>query len=193
MVIEYLLSFQIYLMPSIVIKTAKEDQSALIANLSWQTFFDTYHQQNSKEDMEIILKQHFCKEAVQKELDDPSNIFLLAYLGRQVVGYAKLSDSKSPKNIKENTIEIARIYSVKEKIGSGVGKALIKQCIAIAEERKKEMIWLGVWEQNQRAIQFYRRFGFEKFGEQSFMLGNDKQNDWLMKKSFNRVDAEYLL
>jgi ribosomal protein S18 acetylase RimI-like enzyme len=39
-----------------------------------------------------------------------------------------------------------------------------------------------VWEHNQKAIQFYRKWGFEKFGEHFFMVGNDKQNDWLMKK-----------
>ncbi|HTE12726.1 MAG TPA: GNAT family N-acetyltransferase, partial [Chitinophagaceae bacterium] len=79
-------------------------------------------------------------------------------------------------------IEIGRIYAVQKTIGLGVGKALMQACIGIAKEKNKQLIWLGVWERNQRAISFYSKFGFEKFGEHDFVLGNDVQTDWLMKK-----------
>jgi ribosomal protein S18 acetylase RimI-like enzyme len=44
-------------------------------------------------------------------------------------------------------------------------------------------VWLGVWKENHRAIKFYERWGFEIFAEQEFILGNDHQIDWLMKKT----------
>jgi ribosomal protein S18 acetylase RimI-like enzyme len=81
-----------------------------------------------------------------------------------------------------NALEIARIYAVREKIGSGVGKAMLEFSIALAEKMKKQIIWLGVWEHNIRAINFYERFGFKKVGEHVFMLGEDAQTDWLMQK-----------
>jgi ribosomal protein S18 acetylase RimI-like enzyme len=58
----------------------------------------------------------------------------------------------------------------------------MQSCIAIAKQKAKEVVWLGVWEKNQRAIDFYLKFGFEKFGECDFLLGDDVQRDWLMKK-----------
>lgn len=80
------------------------------------------------------------------------------------------------------TIEIARIYATTNSIGKGVGKALMQESIKMATEKKKQVVWLGVWEKNQRAIEFYTRWGFEKFSTHIFMLGDDPQTDWLMKK-----------
>ena len=79
-------------------------------------------------------------------------------------------------------LEIARIYAVQKSIGKGVGRALMQHCIEIARQRNFRIIWLGVWEKNQKAITFYSKWGFEKFGDHMFMLGNDPQTDWLMKK-----------
>lgn len=173
-------------MQSITIRKAKKDDVSLIANLSWQTFFDTYSQYNTKEDMEIFLDKNFSKQAVGKELQDEKNMFLLAYIKREVVGYVKLSESAAPKEIDAfDCIEISRLYSVKNKIGSGIGKELMQHCIKLARSKNKEVLWLCVWSQNQRAIQFYRKFGFEKFGDYTFMLGNDAQDDWLMKLDLN--------
>lgn len=84
-----------------------------------------------------------------------------------------------------NALEIARLYVLKDKIGTGVGKGLMISSIDIAKQKSKQVIWLGVWEKNARAIDFYTKWGFEKFGEQEFLLGNDLQNDWLMKKELN--------
>jgi ribosomal protein S18 acetylase RimI-like enzyme len=82
----------------------------------------------------------------------------------------------------ESPVEIERIYSIREMIGKGVGKKLMEKCLAIAREKNKKEIWLGVWEFNYPAIEFYKRWGFEKFGEHHFPVGLDPQTDWLMKK-----------
>jgi hypothetical protein len=81
----------------------------------------------------------------------------------------------------DRAIEIARIYAVKSSI-ERCWQALMQKCIDFAMLKKHHTIWLGVWEHNQRAIDFYTRWGFEKFAEHDFILGNDVQKDWLMKK-----------
>jgi ribosomal protein S18 acetylase RimI-like enzyme len=58
----------------------------------------------------------------------------------------------------------------------------MKESLRIAGERAKNVVWLGVWEKNDRAIRFYEKWGFEKFGETDFLLGDDLQQDWLMRK-----------
>lgn len=173
-------------MHPIKIRYADANDLKLIKNVSWQTFFDTFYQHNTKENMELFLKNNFSEEAVIQELNAKANTFMMAYLHKQLVGYAKLSEEKQPPELTSpKHIEIARLYAAKEKIGSGVGKALMNECLEKGRQKGKEVIWLGVWEHNQKAIQFYRRWGFEKFSEQTFMLGNDKQNDWLMKKQLH--------
>jgi ribosomal protein S18 acetylase RimI-like enzyme len=108
---------------------------------------------------------------------------MIAYDGELPVGYVKLRDGKKPEEIEnQSALEIARLYSVTSMIGKGVGRLLMEKSLETARALQKEVVWLGVWEKNQRAIDFYRRFGFEKFSQCNFLLGNDLQRDWLMKK-----------
>jgi ribosomal protein S18 acetylase RimI-like enzyme len=179
-------------MQLITIRQANKDDVNLIANLGWQTFFDTYAKHNTREDMEIFMERNFSKEVVAKELQDDKKSFFIASIKKEVVGYVKLSESDHPAELEtENTLEISRLYVVKSKIGSGVGKELMNHCIEVARGRSKNMLWLCVWSQNERAIQFYRKFGFEKFRDSTFMLGNDSQDDWLMKLDLSSVTKKY--
>jgi ribosomal protein S18 acetylase RimI-like enzyme len=65
-------------------------------------------------------------------------------------------------------------------IGRGVGAALMQAALREADARGCDAIWLDVWENNNRAIDFYRRWGFVEIGTQPFRLGNDTQRDLLM-------------
>ncbi|MGZ8525811.1 MAG: GNAT family N-acetyltransferase, partial [Chitinophagaceae bacterium] len=102
----------------------------------------------------------------------------------QPVGYARIRENNNPPSLgTSNAIELARIYATAQSIGKGIGKVLMQKCIGIAKAGNRECIWLGVWEKNQRAIDFYKKWGFEKFADHDFILGNDVQKDWLMKKT----------
>jgi ribosomal protein S18 acetylase RimI-like enzyme len=79
-------------------------------------------------------------------------------------------------------IEIVRLYAEQSAIGKGVGSALMRSVVDLGREKGKKWIWLGVWEHNHRAIAFYTKWGFEKFGDHPFILGSDTQTDWWMRK-----------
>lgn len=82
-----------------------------------------------------------------------------------------------------DAIEIERLYAHKNYLGKRVGHMLMQTCLAFAKKMGCSVLWLGVWENNSRAIAFYERNGFVRFGQHTFMLGNDEQTDWLMKKT----------
>lgn len=167
----------------IQIQYAAAKDAAPIAALSRQTFYDTFAASNTKEDMDKFMSESFSTEALMNEVTADGNIFLVAVMDGELVGYAKMLLSANPPELgNANAIEIGRIYAAQKTIGKGVGKALMQQCLQIAAEKGRELVWLGVWEHNQRAINFYTKFGFEKFGQHDFVLGNDVQTDWLMKK-----------
>jgi len=167
----------------LIIREATVNDARLIADISHQTFYETFAAHNSKEDMDKFLYQQFTKGKLIMEVGAKGNIFLLAYDGNETAGYAKIRDERVPLSMGNvNAMEIARIYAVTSKIGKGVGSLLMKSCIDIAKQKNKQWVWLGVWEKNQRAIDFYKRWGFEKFDETDFLLGDDIQRDWLMKK-----------
>jgi ribosomal protein S18 acetylase RimI-like enzyme len=167
----------------IKINIATIKEAELVADLSRQTFYETFAAQNTKEDMEKFMNEQFSKKKLVDEVKQPGSIFLLAEMEGNYVGYARLAISPAPAELANlSSIEIARIYSIQSSIGKGVGSALMKKCIEIANELNKEVIWLGVFQANHRAVAFYQRWGFEIFSEHDFILGDDVQKDWLMKK-----------
>ena len=145
---------------------------------------ETFAPQNTKGNMDKFMNEQFTHEALAKEVGAPGNIFILAELDGVPVGYARLRELNNPPELKNvPSMEIARIYSIQSQIGKGIGAALMKKCIEIAKQKNKQVVWLGVWKENHRAIKFYERWGFEIFGEHEFVLGDDVQTDWLMKRN----------
>ena len=166
------------------IRLATTNDAELIANLSQKTFYETFSSQNTKKNMDKFMNEQFTKDTLMKEVGAPANIFLLAYDGEEPVGYVRMRENNNPPELGNiNAIEIARIYAATNSIGKGVGKALMQKCIEIAMEKKVAAIWLGVFQENHRAIDFYTKWGFEKFSTHIFMLGDDPQKDWLMIKN----------
>ena len=170
-------------MNEISIREGTIADAALIADLSRQTFYDAFAAENTAADMDKFMNETFTHEKLMAEVGAAGSTFLLASLGEEVVGYARLRETGNPLLLENGAaLEIARIYAMQKSIGKGIGSALMQRCIDIGREKNFRVIWLGVWENNQKAITFYTKWGFEKFGDHLFMLGDDLQTDWLMKK-----------
>jgi ribosomal protein S18 acetylase RimI-like enzyme len=168
---------------TLVIREATIEDARLIADISHQTFYETFARHNTKEDMHKFLNQQFTKGKLIMEVGARGNIFLLAYDDDSIAGYVKIRDERVPPGMGSvSALEVARIYAMNNQIGKGVGSLLMQSCIDVAKQKNKEWLWLGVWEKNQRAIDFYKKWGFEKFDETDFLLGDDMQRDWLMKR-----------
>jgi ribosomal protein S18 acetylase RimI-like enzyme len=81
----------------------------------------------------------------------------------------------------EDSLEIERIYVLKEYQGKGIGNELLNLAKHIANQKNAPYIWLGVWEENKKAIAFYEKNGFITFDQHVFMVGEDRQIDLMMK------------
>lgn len=171
---------------NLTLRYALPSDAELIADISRQTFYDTFAADNSPEDMDKFLKEQFTRGRLMLEVGAPENTFLLAYADGRVAGYAKLRDAGKPAALNGSAaLEIARLYALTGFLGKGVGAVLMKACLDVARAKEKETVWLGVWEKNRRALEFYTRWGFAVFGEWDFLLGNDRQRDLLMKMQLN--------
>jgi ribosomal protein S18 acetylase RimI-like enzyme len=169
---------------SFSIRTATKEDATLVADLSRQTFYDTFAPENSKADMDKFMNQQFTRGKLMLEVGTSDNTFLLAYYEKEIAGYVKLRESRPPKSLQyDQALEIARLYAVTGLIGKGVGSYLMQVSLDVAREKGKEAVWLGVWEKNARAISFYTKWGFQKFDDTYFLLGDDMQRDWLMYKA----------
>jgi ribosomal protein S18 acetylase RimI-like enzyme len=170
-------------MESITIREAGPADAELVADIARRTFIDSFAQYNTAENMRIFLEEQFPKEKQMAEVGAPGRTFLLAWWGDQPAGYVSLRTSEPPVGLQgEKAIEIVQIYSERTMIGKGVGPALMEAALDLARRQGFEWIWLGVWEHNHRAQAFYRKWGFERFGDHIFFVGLDAQTDWWMKK-----------
>jgi len=150
------------------------------------TFSETFSSENSKEDMREYLEDGFSTEKLKTELTDKNAEFFFAEIDGKVIGYLKVNFGQSQTEIKdENALEIERIYVLKEFHGKKVGQILCNKAIELATEKSADYVWLGVWEQNPRAIRFYKKNEFVAFDKHLFKLGNDEQTDIMMKLKLN--------
>ena len=167
------------------IRYASIEDAALIASISRETFYETFAPFNTDSDMQKFMAEQFSVADLMAQVADPSHHYFLVYDDNKVVGYTFLIDRTHHALKNMVSLEIARIYIRQNCLGKGIGKALMDRVISFAQSMQKNALWLGVWEHNQRAIDFYQSFGFTKFGEHDFLLGDDVQRDWLMVKQFS--------
>lgn len=169
-------------MTEIDIRKASLIELAQLQQISRQTFYETFADKNKPEDMAKYLDEAYSPEKLKAELDDPDSEFWFAVLKDNVIGYLKLNFGQSQTELKDpHAVEIERIYVKKEFLGKKVGQLLYEKAIQVAEQRDAEYMWLGVWEENQRAIGFYKKNGFVAFDKHVFRLGDDEQTDIMMK------------
>ena len=158
------------------------DDLEALRNLSIQTFMETFEEVNTEEDMQKYLDENLSIEKLKTELENVNSEFYFAENNDEILGYLKLNfkDAQTEK-LEENHFEIERIYVLKAFLGQKIGQILFDKAIEIGREKNLEYVWLGVWEENHRAIKFYEKNGFEIFGKHDFVLGKDVQTDLLMK------------
>ena len=164
-------------------RQATPADAALLASLAATTFRDTFGPDNTPENMDVYMASAFGADVQGAELRDPRVTVYLAEMSGEVAGYAMLREGPAHASVgEENAVEIARLYAATHVIGAGVGATLMRRCLEEAAARGRRSVWLGVWENNPRAIAFYRRWEFVDVGSTTFMLGHDLQADRVMAR-----------
>lgn len=169
-------------MSKIEIKKASLLDIETIQIIGKQTFIETFAEVNSPENLENYLLESFNLEQLTLEINNPNSQFYLATLDSEPIGYLKINFGDAQTEIiNENDLEIHRIYVLRAFHGKKIGQLLLDEVIKIANQAAVNSIWLGVWEENHRALQFYTKNGFITFDKHIFTLGDDVQTDLLMQ------------
>jgi ribosomal protein S18 acetylase RimI-like enzyme len=169
-------------MANIEIKKATLNDIDQLQKIGRQTFQETFSESNSEENMKSYLEEGFSSEKLTTELNDNNSEFYFASLDNEVIGYLKINFGASQTELKDSkALEIERIYVSKDFHGKSVGQLLYDKAIQMAKLKNVAYVWLGVWEENPRAISFYKKNGFVEFDKHIFKLGNDEQTDIMMK------------
>jgi ribosomal protein S18 acetylase RimI-like enzyme len=169
-------------MNSIIISKVGVDEIEKLQTISRATFAQTFDEHNSPEDMAAYLDKSFALERLAAEINNPDSEFYFAVDADIVVGYLKVNTGAAQTEKKDPTgFEIERIYVDQAYLGKKIGQLLFNKAIDLANSKKAAYVWLGVWEENHRALAFYKKNGFIPFDKHIFKLGNDEQTDIMMK------------
>lgn len=171
----------------LIIRKGTIQDTSLLSELGRRTFEEAFAKDNEVDNMKAYLEKSFNKKKIIEEISDSNSQFYLAYYNEQPAGYAKLRVNDEVKKVlKGKSIELERIYVSHSFQGKKIGASLLQTCLDHSQEMEFEWIWLGVWEHNHKAQNFYAKWGFEKFGEHVFQMGSDPQTDWIMKRQIGK-------
>lgn len=151
--------------------------------LAIKVFSDTFTSLNTPEAMEGAIEKEYNLAGFEREFTEEGQRYFFICDNDKPIGYLRLRKNPEVDHLLgKNHIELQRIYVDHAYHGQKVGDRLMQLAIDLATEGNYEWIWLGVWELNPRAIKFYEKWGYEKFSEHPFYMGEEKQTDWLMRR-----------
>jgi len=167
----------------ITIRELSVNDIPALRELAIRIYRDTFSVSNTEENMESFINMDYTLDRFQAEFREQGSHYFFAEEEGTPAGYLRVrKNDEAETYLGKNTIELHRIYIDQKYQGRKIGVLLMQHAINIAQELKVDWIWLGVWEKNPRAQKFYEQWGFERFSEHIFQMGDESQTDWLMKK-----------
>jgi ribosomal protein S18 acetylase RimI-like enzyme len=164
------------------IRAARESDAAALAALAERTFRDAFGAVNAAADVDLHCARAYSLARQAVEIAEPRGATIVAEHDGELVGYVQLRRRQSPAVAESAAVEISRFYVLQSWHGAGLAQELMRETVERARAFGAEVIWLGVWEHNPRAIRFYEKHGFTTVGEQPFVLGKDPQRDLVMMR-----------
>lgn len=177
--------------PDFAIRPATPADAPLLTTLGARLFEQSFGPNNLPENMAAYLSSAFSVGRQEAELRDPEVRVWIVEAAGEAIGYAHLRRGDAPTAVAgRRPVELARFYVDRPWHGRGVAQALMAACVAGARDLGGDVLWLGVWERNPRAIAFYGKCGFRNVGTQPFQLGADPQTDQVMARPLDEPDRE---
>ncbi|KXJ95024.1 acetyltransferase [Microdochium bolleyi] len=169
------------------VRPAKDSDAAAIADLGAHTFTASFAYSVEPGELEAYLESAYTTAAIQKDLGDPDRDVIVAVDeadDSKLLGFAYLTrnTTATEPSVSHHTsiAELQRIYVHPAAHGRGVGSALKSRIHQMAAAQGFDKLWLGVWEENHKAISAYESWGYRKVGKHDFAIGPVIQTDHIM-------------
>jgi ribosomal protein S18 acetylase RimI-like enzyme len=165
-----------------IIRVCSASDLEKLQAFSESTFRATFEMQNDPAALNAYIDKALNSNQLKHELGLTGSKFYFLEDEGDLIGFLKLNLPPNQSDINDpKSLEIERIYIDHQYQGKGHGKQLFNFALAEASKYGCEYIWLGVWERNFKAIDFYYSNGFIKFDQHPFKLGSEDQLDYLLK------------
>lgn len=164
-----------------IIRAARLSDAKKLAELAERTFRSTFAAQNTDENMDMYCQSSYGEVIQAEEISSSECESIVVEYKQDLIAYAQMRWGMPPECVSANEPgEIQRLYVDKIWHGKGLAQELMMACLDKMKKRHSDVVWLGVWEENPRAISFYRKFNFKEVGNHIFSLGQDPQKDIIM-------------
>jgi ribosomal protein S18 acetylase RimI-like enzyme len=171
----------------IEVRPARQEELGMLRKVAIDTFIASFAEFNTAENMEAFLMEAYRPDTLEKEWREEGSICYLAWEENDLLGFVRLRRNDEVEDqLGKNTIELQRLYVHPVHQGKKIGSLMMKQAVDYSGRQGYDWIWLGVWERNFKAQEFYVKWGFEKFSEHIFQMGDDPQVDWLLRRKVIR-------
>jgi len=165
------------------IRRARHGDATQLSVIAEETFRATFAGVNTPGNMDLHCRTSYSEAIQAEEIADPNRVTLLCEYSGRLAGFAQLRWGKAPSCVLANAPgELQRLYVISEFHGKGVAHGLMNACMDEMTSHRSDVVWLGVWERNPKAIAFYKKFGFHEVGAHVFPLGNDPQRDVVLAR-----------
>ncbi len=164
------------------IRRATVADAEALTEIGARTFSETFAADNTPEDMRMFLEATWQPELQRAEiLDEGMDTLLACDATGALAGFAQVRVARPPAGIEVRApVELKRFYVDKPWHGQGLARTLMASAEQAARARGGREFWLGVFQNNERALAFYRKCGFRIVGTQVFVVGTDPQKDYVM-------------
>jgi diamine N-acetyltransferase len=147
------------------------------------TFVATFGGGYPPADLAAFLAESYGPEIQAEEIADPTARTLIAEEGEDLVGYVQMGTMGLPFDTGDRVVrELKRLYIVDRMKGRGLAQRLMEETIAWALAQGAQDLYLGVWAENARALNFYARNGFEVVGRYTYQVGNTGDDERIMRR-----------
>ncbi len=151
-----------------------------LADFARDTWVATFGHLYPPHDLRAYLTAKYGGDIQRREIADGGTRYVLAFDGLGLAGYCMMGALEMPVD-DANGLELHRLYLHQRAKGAGVADALLNDTIAWARGKGASALYLSVWENNERAQRFYRRYGFADFSEWDFMVGSTADRDYIWR------------
>lgn len=175
----------------IEIKPIKFEEAEVLRDIAIRTFEETFGHDNEPDQLAAFFDKDLSLDILKKELKHPDSQHYFIRVDGEPAGYLKLNRGQAQTEQElANAFEIQRLYLLRAYQGRGLGQKLLEFTLERACESGCDWAWLGVWEHNIKAQSLYQKYGFEKFSEHLFAVGDKMDRDWLLRKPLARKGKE---
>lgn len=166
-----------------IIRAATSSDAAALSTLAERVFRDTFRDGNTQSDLDAYCASAFSTDIQARELADADTLTLVVERDNRLIAYAQLVANQTHGAVTGGRpIELKRFYVDKPFQGTPLAPQLMRASEEYARAAGADVVWLGVWERNPRAIRFYQKNGYHQVGEHTFTVGSDVQRDLVMSR-----------